>query len=194
MNKTIKAVFEVGNIEDNSPWIISKNDSRYIRVYAEISDKEIGSVMLAACNNLIGQTASETLEAFVSDEGFILAGGLLFKENNEVKVVPNCCCGLEDWYQWLTVPNGRVDIWTGHDPESLIEIKDGKIKIWQDRETKDENKLIEFTVDELIEALRNVEKDLKDFLFRLAQWTKYIEPTFEKKVVYHFAKNMHIEI
>jgi sulfur relay (sulfurtransferase) DsrC/TusE family protein len=46
----------------------------------------------------------------------------------------------------------------------------------------------------MIENMRNVEKDLKDFLVRLAQWTKDIAPELEKQVVKHFAKNMHIEI
>ena len=46
----------------------------------------------------------------------------------------------------------------------------------------------------MIEKLQNVEKDMKDFLFRLGQWTKYIAPELEKRVVNHFEKNMNIKL
>jgi hypothetical protein len=199
LNKSIEAIVDIGSFEDiSSPWIVSKAEFFDVRIYAGISDEEIGSVMLLACRlsseEIVKETALETLEAFVSDEGFVLEGGLLFKEEDEIKVGPGCCSGLEDWSDWFGVSHGKVDIWTGHDPQSLVEINDGVIKIWNDRETKDEKQSIEFTVDEIIEKLQNVEKDMKDFLYRLGQWTKEIEPELEKQVVSHFAKNMNIKI
>lgn len=194
--KTIEAVIENCTFEKPQPWIISRNKTAYIRLYAGIRDEEIGSVMLSACSlssgEIIKETALETLHEFIANEGFILEGGLLFKENDAIKVVPGCCCGLEDWQEWFDVPSGRCEIWTGHEPESLIEINDGNIKIWQDRQTKDENNSIEFTVEEMVEKLNQVEKDLQNFLFRLKQWINYIEPSLEKEVVYHFAKNLNI--
>lgn len=112
--------------EENSPWLALEfeNSSEYyelyIRMHAGISDEEIGSVMMVACDSsggeIIKEKSLETLKAFVADEGFVLSGGLLFKENDEIKVAPGCCCGLENWQDWLDVPNGQVDIWTGHDP------------------------------------------------------------------------------
>jgi len=198
-NKTIEAVVEIESFTAPPPWLILQElDSSYVRLHASISEEEIGSVMLRSCFGYsepeFAGTASDTLETFVSDENFVLAGGLLFRENNEIKVVPNCCCGLEDWHQWLDVPNGICSIWTGHSPESLIEINDGKIKIWQDSERKEEKDSIEFTLDEMIEHLNRVEKDLKDFLFRLGEWTKNITPELEQRVVNHFAKNMNIKL
>jgi hypothetical protein len=195
--KTIEAVIENSRFEEPLPWVISVNETNYIRLFAGISDEEIGSVMLSACSlssgEIIKDTAFETLKEFISDEGFILEGGLIFKENNEIKVVPGCCCGLENWHEWLGVPSGQCEIWTGHDPDSLVEINDGNIKIWQDINCKNEDQSIAFTVDEMFEKLKNVEKDLKDFLFRLSQWTRFITPEFEKQVVEHFAKNMSIK-
>ena len=192
--KTIEAVLEKYDFDNFALWTVLKDAPYYIKLHAGINDEEIGLVMFGACHHSIKETASETLKEFVSNKGFVLEGGLLYRENDEIKVAPGCCCGLENWYEWLEVPNGRVNIWTGHDPESLIEINDGKIKIWQDSEKKDENKSIEFTVEEMIEKLQNVEKDMKDFLFRLGQWTKYIAPELEKRVVNHFAKNMNIKL
>ena len=112
------------------PWKISKSDNylSFVRLYAGISDEEIGAVMYIACNynslengdEIIKSTALETLKTFVLEEDFVLPGGLQFKENGEVKVSPGCCGGLEDWNDWSDVAGGETDIWTGHDPESLI--------------------------------------------------------------------------
>ncbi|HRH42501.1 MAG TPA: hypothetical protein PKY82_12815 [Pyrinomonadaceae bacterium] len=194
--KTIEAVIENSKFDKFLPWAASTIETNYIRLYSGTNDEEIGSIMLSACSlsngELIKETGLERLKEFISNEGFVLAGGLVFKENEEIKVIPNCCCGLEDWNEWLNVPSGKCQIWTGHDPESLIEINDGKIKIWQDRKSKSEDQSIEFTIDEMFEKLQYVEKDLKNFLFRLGQWTRFIAPELEKQVVEHFAKNMNI--
>jgi hypothetical protein len=196
--KTVEAVIETKSLEGEPPWSISNSGENYIRVYAGASDEEIGSIMLAACltssGEIIKETASDTLKAFISDEGFVLSGGLVFKENGDIKVSPGCCNGLENWYEWLAVPNGGCEIWTGHDPESLIEINNGKIKIWHDRTVKNESLSIEFTVEELIERLEDIEKDLKGFVFRLRKWAKDLSPELENRVADHFAKNMNIKI
>ncbi len=199
-NKSIEAVVDsIDYFEDPAPWEISKNGLFYIRLFSGTSDAEIGSIMMSAfspiIDEIVKETAAETLRAFVGNEDrFVLSGGLLFKENNEIKVAPGCCGGLEDWTDWLDVVNGKVDIWTGHDPESFIEINDGKVKIWHDKREKATEKPIEFTVEEMFKKLQHVEKDLKDFLFRLGQWTKFLAPELEKQVVNHFAKNMNIEL
>lgn len=195
--RSIEAVIENFNFEGVEPWIISTEEKSYIRLFAGITDEEIGKVMLSACTlssgEIIRETAFETLKKFVSNEGFVLEGGLLFKENDEIKAAPGCCCGLEDWLEWLSVPIGQCDIWTGHDPSSYIQINDRKIKIWHDEKNKVENQSIEFTIDEMFKRLINIEKDLKDFLFRLSQWTKFIAPELENQVVEHFAKNINIK-
>lgn len=204
--KTIEAIVIVETKYDETapPWATAKNDSHYnyIRIYSGISDEEIGSVMFDAClmssvdegGEIIVKSAPETLRAFVSNEGFVLEGGLQFRENDEVRVSPGCCGGLEDWSDWFDVQNGETNIWTGHDPASTIEIDDGTVKIWDDEKTRDESPSIEFSIEEFVENLKNVEQDLNDFLLRLARWTKNIEPALEKEVVGHFAKNMYIEV
>jgi hypothetical protein len=201
--KTVEAIVRVENVrlkDVSPPWSITISDSWFtdVRIYPGISDEEIGLVMLAAClsssGEIIRETASDTLAALVTDEGFVLSGGLLFRENGEVKVSPGCCGGLESWNEWFSAAHGNTHIWTGHSPESLVEIDSGIIKIWHDREDKDDNYSIEFSAPEMIEKLQNVELDLKNFLFRLAQWTKYIEPGLESEVVRHFEENMNIKI
>ena len=186
------------------PWAITKSDSWFtdVRIHAGINEEEIGLVMLEACwmniidddGKIIKETASEILKEFVADEGFVLSGGLVFKEKGEVKVSPGCCGGLEDWSDWFDVARGETNIWTGHSPESLVEVDGGIIKIWNDANSKDEAPSIELSIEELIENMKIVEKDLNDFLIRLANWTKSIEPALEQEVVSYFAKNMNIDV
>lgn len=202
-NKSIEAVVVIEKNYDESSkpfWKVLSVDSHFtnIRLYAETNLEEIGLMVFKLCipidDEISVLNAKDALKNFVNDEGFVLSGGLIFKENGEEKFAPSCCCGLEDWDQWLDVANGETSIWNGHDPSCAVEINDGKIKIWQDEELKNENPSIEFSVEEFTEKMSQVEKDLKDFLVRLSQWTKQIEPSLEKQVVSYFAKNMNIKI
>lgn len=181
-------------------WEVLQVDSYFtnIRLYSETSFEEVGAIMFECCSPIDDevdiQNAKDALKHFIDDEGFVLSGGLIFKENGEEKFGPSCCCDLEDWNQWLDVPNGKTNIWNGHDPFCAVEIDGGKIKIWYDNQLKNESPSIEFSVEEFVEKMSQVEKDLKDFLVRLSQWAKQIEPDFEKQVVRYFAKNMNIKI
>lgn len=206
--KTIEAIVEIEASYKHDgimpPWKILKSDNfiSSVRLYAGIGDEEIGAVMYIACrynssettNEIIKESAVKTLKAFISEADFVLPGGLEFKENGEVKVAPGCCGGLEDWHDWWDVASGETNIWTGHDPESLVEIDNEIIKIWNDREIKNEKWSIKFSVEEITENMKMVEQDLKDFLIRLAQWTKNIEPSIESQVINHFARNMNIKL
>jgi hypothetical protein len=198
-DKTIEAIVEIGSFEDAAPWPIAEGRFFYVRLFSGTSDAEIGSLMMAAFSpvteEIIRENAAETLRAFVAnDDGFVLSGGLFFKENGEIKVGPGCCGGLEDWDRWFDVAEGKTDIWTGHDPSVLVEVKDRTIKIWNDQAARDEKFSLEFTREELIRRLEIVEKDLRDFLERLRQWTAAVAPGLEERVVRHFAKNMSIKI
>lgn len=203
--KTIEAIAIIEKDDFNEvvpPWNVSPltDDSYFthIRIHSEISDGEIGLVILEAIypnfDEMIKKTAAQTLQAFVSDESFVLSGGLRFEENDMVVVSPSCCCGLEDWVNWLNVPNGETQIWNGHDPDAFVEINDDKIKIWEDEKLKDKSPSVIFSIKEFVENMKAVETDLKGFLIRLGQWTRNIEPALEKQVVNYFAENMHIEV
>ena len=161
-------------------------------MFSGVTDEEIGSVVLTAClyNQIeIHPSAIETLNAFLAEE-FVLPGGLQFSENAQVKVVPGCCSGLEDWREWLDVLNGNT-IWAGHDPSPGVEFVDDGIRVWQD-EKADGVQFIDFGVDEMRGLLEKVESDLKGFVVRLGKWADYLAPELKLKIVEHFAKNMNI--
>ena len=192
--KTIEAVVEMRPFEGEPLWAVASvaNWSR-LRLFSGVTDEEVGSIILTACSYNhhleIQRSAIETLDAFVAED-FVLPGGLLFSEDEQVKVVPGCCAGLEDWRGWLDVPNGNT-IWAGHDPSPGVEFVDDGIRVWQD-EQADGVKFIDFGVDEMRGLLEKVESDLKGFVFRLSEWANFVAPNLQKKIVEHFAGNMDI--
>ena len=191
--KTIEAVVEIRPYGANPPWPIAAiPDPSFLRLFSGVTDEEIGMLILTACSyNQIDVHSSpiETLNAFVAED-FVLPGGLRFSEAGEVKIVPGCCCGLEEWRDWLDVPNGET-VWAGHNPQPGVEFTDGIIRVWRDE--KDEGvEFINFGVDEMRNLLKEVESDLNGFLFRLGEWTDSVAPELKAAVVEHFAKNTDI--
>jgi hypothetical protein len=112
MNKSIEAVVELVHFDGESPWLtIVEYPDPCLRIFPGLTTEEIGSLVLTAClyNHIeIAPVASETLQAFINKDGFVLPGGLRFSESGRVKIIPGCCSGLEDWRQWLDVPHGSV--------------------------------------------------------------------------------------
>ena len=198
MKKIIKAVVEITSFNSESPWIVSSFENySFLRLSPSATDEEIGSIILTAClyNQIdIRSTATETLRAFIAQD-FVLPGGLQFLENEKVKIAPGCCSGLEDWREWLEVPNGYGGVWAGHDPNPGVEFVAGKIRVWQDvsKDKKaNETKFIDFEIDEMRNLLEKVESDLKGFVMKLEKWTDFVAPGLKQMVGHHFAQNMRI--
>lgn len=191
--KNIEAIVEVYPSETIPPWeTVSTNEFFRVVLSSATNDEEIGSVMLVACeyNRVkIENSAEKTLENFLS-KNFVLPGGLQFSENGVVKIFPGCCCGLENWREWLGVPNGD-GVWAGHDPSPFAEFIDEKIRVWQDEKADDVN-FIDFEYDELRKLLEKTEKDLNDFIFKLNRWTEFYAPSLKDEVSRHFTRNMQI--
>ncbi len=191
--KTIEVVVEINPFDGEPPWAVASNaDYSFLRLFSGVTDEEIGSIILTACtyNQIeIHSLATETLNAFIAEE-FVLPGGLQFSENGQVKVVPGCCSGLEDWREWLDVPNGK-SIWAGHDPNPGVEFINNSIRVWQD-EKADGVEFIDLNYDEMRGLLEKVESDLKAFVVRLGEWSDFVVPNLKQNIVQHFVKNMHI--
>jgi hypothetical protein len=192
--KTIEAVVEIQPIEGKLPWAVAAvGDWSFLRLFSGTTVEEIGSLILTACSYNshleVQLSAIDTLNAFLAED-FVLPGGLRFSENEQVKVVSGCCCGLEDWRKWLDVPSGNI-VWAGHDPTPGVEFVDGGIRVWQD-EKADGVDFIDFGVDEMRVSLEKVESDLKGFVVGLGRWADFIAPELKPKIIEHFAKNMNI--
>ena len=192
--KKIEVVVEMQPFEGELPWAVaSVADWSFLRLFSGVTDEDVGSVILTACSYNhhleVQRSAIETLNAFVAED-FVLPGGLQFSKDEQVKVVPGCCCGLEDWREWLDVPNGNT-VWAGHDPSPGVEFVEGYIRVWQD-EKADGVEFIDFGVVEMRDLLEKIESDIKDFVVRLGKWANFAAPSLQNKIVEHFVKNMNI--
>ncbi|MFI5492665.1 hypothetical protein [Actinoplanes sp. NPDC051859] len=119
----------------------------------------------------------EVVDALLAEEFLIVAGGLRLSDTEAgTVVVPGCCCGLEDWREWIRV---RTDCspWLGHDPGPEVEVIGLDLRVWQDGgPNRERGRWAEQRVDlprrELPELLLGVQRDLVGFLNGLAQWAE----------------------
>jgi hypothetical protein len=199
MEKTIEAVIEIARFEGVAPWpTTSEYAGAYLPIFPGLSSEEIGSLVITAClynQAEIHPDGAETLRAFMATakarDGFVLPGGLRFKEGGQVKIIPGCCCGLENWREWLDVPHGKKYLWAGHNPSPWCEYFDNHIRIWQDEKEEGVDS-IEFEIPEMEVLLEGVERDLLGFLAILKKWVAYVSPGLEADFVAYFAENMNI--
>src|SRR5262249_5798833 len=79
--------------------------------------------------------------------------------DGEPILLPGCCCGLEDWREWIAfLDAGAAPPWCGHTPDAFFErLPDGRLCFG--REGSPGTRL-ETSSAELRAALRVVESDL----------------------------------
>ncbi len=193
--KTIEAVVESWSNEDDTPWPYIAI-SGYMSLNQALNNEKVGAIVQLACsyNSLEFRSNTEdTLRSFLDLDGFVLPGGLRFSESGQVKVLPGCCCGLENWRDWLLVSPEHCAIWTGHDPSPWVEYVEGQVKIWPDSDSAPST-AIAFSYEELTQLLKQVESDLQGFLVRLGQWAEHIAPSLKGEIVSYFAQHLHIPV
>ena len=99
------------------------------------------------------------------NDGIVLGGGLMFFEG-EKKILPSCCCGLEEWAETINDISNRRGVWLGHDPTPTIEYREHNIIMWSDdysKKPKSDLVSIEFSVTELEYFLPQLRDDMRNF-------------------------------
>lgn len=113
----------------------------------------------------------ELLRHLASAESVIAPGGLRLRDTaSGVTVAPGCCCGLEDWREWLDLLDGSGP-WLGHDPSPGVEFSDSLVRLWPDAERVAPGPPIELPSADLPALLASVRADLTAFLDLVEQWT-----------------------
>lgn len=130
-------------------------------------------------NGLSGMDKDVLISIITRRDSSVIAGGIaVIAENPEDSIFPGCCCGLEDWREWLSFQEGGCSPWMGHDPSPVFEKTDqGPIKFWWDGEldgTKP-NESPDLEMEEAVFAdnLKQIERDLLGFLDVLKVWTEH---------------------
>jgi hypothetical protein len=158
---------------DVSPWPIVESTDKFIRLYAATSFENVGRVMLQlamSCGVESFLSADAVLKAIMAEPTWILPGGLRAQDVTGSTIAPSCCCGLEDWREWLDFLNNGQSPFLGHDPSQGIERSGNRIRVVSFPSHGSEY-YIEFDPDDFTEQLRQVQDDLKQFLVVLKNWT-----------------------
>ena len=176
-NKGIKPVST--SIYTNSPaWLdISTNNYDYLALDKDATKKDVDLFLfsLFIYNNIpfTAEAKSSILNLYndlVNDDGFVLGGGLMFYEGDK-KILPSCCCGLEDWSKTVKGIFDKRDVWLGHAPTPIIEYHEHSILVWSDdyRESSDPSNSksslisIEFSLTDLESYFTQLKNDIKYF-------------------------------
>jgi hypothetical protein len=167
------------------PWpVAERKPFTFIRLTGSLTSEEVGSIIaqLVAFNQI---EADPTLEALlqgaIAEESLVLPGGIQ-ASSGTTEINPSCCCGLEEWQDWLTIVSAGTIPWLGHDPWPWMETSDGNIHIWSDGgfvEVSDAFSIV-FTEQQLMAELARVERDLRVFLSLVGTWAqnmKFSDPT-----------------
>lgn len=137
----VDAVLETPDTLDFPVWPVADLPPyQFMALSGSMSPLEVGSAlaMLADYNSRPAEDgrplvdAGEAIRRLLETDKVIAPGGLRFHDTRtNVTVRPGCCCGLEDWREWLDVADGAT-LWLGHDPSPRLEHADEVVRLWPD--------------------------------------------------------------
>ena len=166
----------------------------FIRLDGVATSDSIALVMhtLSVCGGL--NKPLESAEDVVSDAVLILPGGLRATMGSD-SIMPSCCCGLEDWREWLGLLEGETSLWLGHDPAPWVECTAQGFTVWADGGmggSFPSATRIEFTNEQLAASLSKVKRDLNNFLESLRVWARRNATTSADSLVRVFDRAFQI--
>lgn len=202
MSKRLEAVVEISSISDFNVWEVKKEMFSFIRLSKETTELETGTLIaqIAAYNNDrdVHKKPSEITNDLINNECLIVGGGIKIVDG-EKAIYPGCCCGLEDWDDWLEISPENFGLWLGHDPSPYIKFLPEK-QIYRiranggmDEKTSENTTYIDLSIEELKRAVKEVSQDLQDFIVVLKNWADKIVPTQSKQLIETFKTHFHIE-
>ncbi|MFD3450662.1 hypothetical protein ACFWVC_00570 [Streptomyces sp. NPDC058691] len=178
----VDAVLETPDAVGFSFWPVADLPPyQFMALSGSMSPLEVGSAlaMLADYNSRTGDDdrpltdASEAIRRLLETDKVIAPGGLRVHDTRtNVTVQPGCCCGLEDWREWLDVMKGGT-LWLGHDPSPRLQHASEVVQLWPDGADAQDpppGQPIEIVVGDLPGILHTVQDRLQGFLSLTKQW------------------------
>ncbi|MET7980889.1 hypothetical protein ABZW44_49715 [Streptomyces mirabilis] len=200
----VNAVLETPDTVDFSFWPVADLPPyQFIALSSSMSPLEVGSAlaMLADYNSRAGDDdlplmdASEAIRRLLETDKVIAPGGLRVHDTRtNVTVQPGCCCGLEDWREWLNVADGET-LWLGHDPSPRLEQAEEVVQLWPDSVDAQETpsgQPIEIVVGDLPGILHTVQEGLQGFLCLTKQWATRHVPTLAEDLAARLDEDLAI--
>jgi hypothetical protein len=179
---TLAPVADTTAVTEFDRWPVAA-PSACLRLSAAMSSPEVGAVLAA----LADDSAPDPLRALLDEECLILCGGLLVEDTETgVCIPPSCCCGLEDWRDWVSVLDGGKP-WLGHSPAPWVEHFDDVVRIWSDGGIDEpagaEREAITVPLDTVAAQLQVVYRDLTGFSDAVGRWARGTAPSVADDLV-----------
>lgn len=109
-------------------------------------------------------------------ECLLLLGGILVERTDGQQFIPQCCCGLEGWREWMVSYETHKSPWLGHDPFPGLSWVGDQVSLLEDREST-EAPFCQMQAGELLLHLQKVHRDFNEFLDCFAGWAQ-TQPCF----------------
>ncbi|MFJ5220365.1 hypothetical protein ACIP98_37470 [Streptomyces sp. NPDC088354] len=178
----VDAVLETPDTVGFSCWPVADLPPyQFMALSGRMSPLEVGSALavLADYNSRTSDEdrpltdAGEAIRRLLETDKVIAPGGLRVHDTRtDVTVRPGCCCGLEDWREWLGVADGQT-LWLGHDPSPRLEHAAGVVRLWPDgagARQAPSGPPVEILTGDLPGILHTVQEGLRGFLCLTEQW------------------------
>ncbi|MEU1171029.1 hypothetical protein [Streptomyces microflavus] len=200
----VNAVLETPDTVDFSFWPVADLPPyQLMALSGSMPPPDVGTAlaMLADYNSRSGDDdrpltdAGQAIRHLLETDKVIAPGGLRVHDTRtNVTVRPGCCCGLEDWREWLDIADGEP-LWLGHDPSPRLEHADEAVQLWPDGADAQETPLgqpIEIMVADLPAILHTVQEELQGFLSLTKQWATRHVPTLAEDLVARLDEDLAI--
>lgn len=194
-DKGIKAISN--SIFVNSPdWLDISENSKYIVLSKETMKSEIDLFVfsLFVYNDVpFNENPSDSLQNLINklhENEIILGGGVMFYDSSK-RILPGCCCGLEQWRDIINNILQKKEPWLGHNPYPIIEYKEDYMVVWSDdylglygdAKTKSSLQHIEFTNSDMEHFISQMKIDIEEFITkpfydRIREIDEYISDEF----------------
>jgi len=136
-------------------------------------------VLLGASDLELRPTPREMLQEFMAldeENGIALSGGIVFCENENRRILPSCCAGVEQIPEIIEDVINRQSPWLGHDPWPTITYEGEQAYVWPDHvfaqfpdseslkiEASDEPPIV-YAYKELLQSVRRCASELEGFI------------------------------
>ncbi|MFF5019883.1 hypothetical protein [Streptomyces sp. NPDC001165] len=162
----------------------------FLPLSGRLSPMQIGTAMasLAAYSAEDSHRVTDgagLLRKLIEAERVMGLGGLRLRDTETgVVVSPGCCCGLEDWRDWLDIVDG-AEPWLGDPPAPRIELSGPVIQLWPVVGASDQRvrQPIEIPADTVPDILQTVRHDLSGFLAAAQQWADRYAPALARDLI-----------
>ncbi len=152
----------------------------------------VGPRVTSTDASLTADSASEAILALLTDEDDFAQGGLR-GTSGDVVLDPGCCCGLDEWRDWLLVFADQQASF-GHDPDMVAVPQGSSVRVWKDASDGFTGTYLDIQRDVIKDRLIGVQQDLAGFLTALHRWAQDVAPDLADPLVADIDRRLAINV